>query len=96
MEIQIKEIGEERIPELVAYVMCFRKELFPMIDHRVLPDDLANSETCYVAGDNAVFLVATDQADGIIGTIGMRNYDHRFPHLDYAGQVTNEVWRCYL
>jgi GNAT superfamily N-acetyltransferase len=96
MEFQIREIEKERIPELVTYVMDFRKVLFPMIDHSVIPDDLANFEACYVADDNAVFLVATDLSDAIIGTIGMRRYDHRFPHLDYTGQVVNEVLKLYV
>lgn len=96
MDIQIREIEKERIPELIRYVMGFRKELFPMIDHNVLPDDLANFEVCYVADDNAVFLVATDPSDTIIGTIGMRRYDHRFTHLDYTGQVVNEVLKLYV
>ncbi|WP_266205087.1 GNAT family N-acetyltransferase [Pontibacter kalidii] len=80
----------------MAYVVDFRKELFPMVDHRAIPEDLANFESCYVADDNAVFLVATDASDTIIGTIGMRRYDHRFAHLNYTGQVVNEVLKLYV
>jgi len=96
MEIQIKEIEKERIPELVTYVMCFRKALFPMIDNSVLPDDLANFEACYVEDDNAVFLVATDEKGKMVGMIGMRTYDHRFSHLSYEGQVATEVQKLYV
>ncbi|SFG08445.1 GNAT family N-acetyltransferase [Pontibacter chinhatensis] len=96
MAIQIREIEKDRIAELVTYVRNFRKELFPMIDHSVVPEDLANFEACYMADDNAVFLVATDASGSIIGTIGMRRYDHRFAHLDYTGQVINEVLKLYV
>ncbi|GGK69529.1 GNAT family N-acetyltransferase [Rufibacter glacialis] len=96
MEIEIKEIEQGRIPELVTYVREFRKGLFPMIDHSVIPEDLANFEACYVQDEKAVFLVASEADGTIIGTIGMRRYDHRFPHLDYSGQVANEVLKLFV
>ncbi|SIR34994.1 GNAT family N-acetyltransferase [Pontibacter lucknowensis] len=94
--IQIKPIAKELIPELVAYVMDFRKELFPMIDHGKLPHDLAHFEASYIEDKYAVFLVATDLSDTIVGTIGMRTYDHRFTHLNYERQLTTEVQKLYV
>ncbi|WP_299987539.1 GNAT family N-acetyltransferase [uncultured Pontibacter sp.] len=94
--IQIKPIVRERIPELVRYVMGFRKELFPMIDHSKLPRDLAHFEAAYVEDENAAFLIATDLSDTIVGTIGMRTYDHRFKHLNYEGRLTTEVQKLYV
>ena len=94
--IQIKAIEKERVPELVRYVMAFRKVLFPMIDHSVLPRDLAQFEAAYIQDDHAAFLVATDLSDAIVGTIGMRTYDHRFSHLHYEGQLTTEVQKLFV
>ncbi|TXK29660.1 GNAT family N-acetyltransferase [Pontibacter qinzhouensis] len=94
--IQIKKISKERIPELVSYVMGFRKELFPMIDHSTPPRDLACFEALYMQDVHAAFLIATNESDQIVGTIGMRTYDHRFHHLNYKGQVTTEVQKLYV
>lgn len=94
--IQIKAIEKERIPELVRYVMDFRKELFPMIDHSQLPPDLACFEQAYIEDRYAAFLIATDLSGAIVGTIGMRTYDDRFKHLNYEGQLTTEVQKLYV
>ncbi len=94
--IQIKAVEKKRIPELVRYVMEFRKELFPMIDHSTLPHDLSHFEASYVEDENAVFLIATDKSDQIVGTVGMRTFDHRFAHLNYKGQLTTEVQKLYV
>ncbi|PKV63516.1 GNAT family N-acetyltransferase [Pontibacter ramchanderi] len=94
--IQIKAVEKERIPELVRYVMDFRKELFPMIDHSQLPPDLARFEAAYIEDRYAAFLIATDLSGAIVGTIGMRPYDHRFKHLNYKGQLTAEVQKLYV
>lgn len=96
MSYQIATVPFSRVQEVVAYVMRTRRDLYPMIKDINLPLDLQEFEMCYLENPIADFLIATDSQDRIIGTIGMRPYDHRFAHLNYTGAKTVEVVKLYV
>ena len=39
-EIKIKKVDEKTMEGVLAYVKAFRKDLFPMLDHTKVPNDL--------------------------------------------------------
>lgn len=96
MTYQIATVPFSRIQEVVSYVMKIRRELFPMIKDTNLPTDLQDFDMCYLKDPIADFLIATDSHDRIVGTIGIRPYDHRFAHLDYTSTKTVEVVKLYV
>lgn len=96
MQIHIGTVPKNRVREVVEYIMNFRKDLFPMIDHTKLPPDLAEFEVCYLEDCQSEFLIATDPGGRIVGTIGMRGYDDRFASLSYNLAATNEVLKLYV
>lgn len=96
MPYQITPVPFSRVQEVVSYVSKNRRELFPMIQDTNLPPDLQDFELCYLENPIAEFLMATDMQDKIVGTIGMRSYDHRFAHLDYTGAKTVEIVKLYV
>lgn len=96
MKYKITTVPFSRTKETISYVLRTRRELFPMITDGSIPEDLWHFEMCYLENHTADFLIATDYQDRIVGTIGMRPYDHRFDHLHYKGINTVEVVKLYV
>jgi GNAT superfamily N-acetyltransferase len=90
----IRAVTTADIPEVLAFVLEARAELFPKLDATGMPADLAHFEAIYVQGDGQ-FLVACDQGQ-IVAAIGYLPYDGRFPQLNYQGQKTVEVVRLFV
>ncbi|MBS7844912.1 GNAT family N-acetyltransferase [Pseudomonas fluorescens] len=90
----IRAVTTADIPEVLAFVLEARAELFPKLDATGMPADLAHFESIYVQGDGQ-FLVACDQGQ-IVAAIGYLPYDGRFPQLNYQGEKTVEVVRLFV
>ena len=90
----IRAVTTADIPEVLAFVLEARAELFPKLDATGMPADLAHFEAIYVQGDGQ-FLVACDQGQ-IVAASGYLPYDGRFPQLNYQGEKTVEVVRLFV
>lgn len=90
----IQPVAAADIPEVLAFVLQARAELFPKLSASGLPADLAQFEATYLHGGGR-FLIARDGAD-IIAAIGYLPYDGRFPQLNYQGRKTVEVVRLFV
>jgi GNAT superfamily N-acetyltransferase len=82
------------IPDVLAFLLQARAELFPKLSATGMPADLAQFAATYLEGDGR-FLIA--RAEGqIVAAIGYLPYDGRFPQLDYRGLKTVEVVRLFV
>lgn len=81
----------------VEFIMNIRREVFPMIDHDVLPTDLQNFEQHYMQPDSAMFLAIAEEA-GVIGSIGVVRYDNRIADIRglHDSATTAEIVKCYV
>lgn len=95
-KIQVTKVTLADAQEILQYVIEFRKGLFPMLDPGKVPGDLANFNEVYINNPKGVFLQARDEQGNLIGVIGMMEYDHRFPYLDYSQYTTVEVARLFV
>lgn len=94
VQFEIKPVVRSEIPEVLAFVLQARAELFAKLSAAGVPDDLANFNEVYLEGEGQ-FLIARDQGR-IIAAIGYLPYDHRFEHLDYRGLRVVEVVRLFV
>ena len=90
----IQAVTAADIPEVLAFVLAARAELFPTLSATGMPADLAHFEAIYLHGDGR-FLVARDEGQ-IVAAIGYLPYDGRFPQLNYQGLKTVEVVRLFV
>ena len=90
----IQAVTAADIPEVLAFVLAARAELFPTLSATGMPADLAHFEAIYLHGDGR-FLVARDEGQ-IVAAIGYLPYDGRFPQLNYQGRKTVEVVRLFV
>lgn len=95
-DINISQVEESQVEQLQQYVMGFRRDLFPMLDNRVWPRDIAHFKEVYIDHHHGVFLQARRSDGQLIGVVGMLPYDHRFPYLDYSKCNTVEVARLFV
>ncbi|QNL50880.1 GNAT family N-acetyltransferase [Olivibacter sp. SDN3] len=95
-DIKILPVGDRDREEVVAYVLETRKELFPMLNHEVMPKDLQTFSSTYVDTSIGTFLQARTSQGNLIGTIGMMAYDHRFPYWSFTGNKIVEVARLFV
>lgn len=82
------------IPEVVAFVLQARAELFPKLSAAGVPADLQHFEAIYLDGDGQ-FLIARVEGR-IVAAIGYLPYDGRFAQLDYQGMNVVEVVRLFV
>ena len=92
--INIQTVTVADIPEVLAFVLAARAELFPKLSDTSMPADLAQFEATYLHGDGH-FLIAR-QDHQIIAAIGYLPYDDRVPQLNYQGRKTVEVVRLFV
>ena len=90
----IQAVTAADIPEVLAFVLAARAELFPTLSATGMPADLAQFEAIYLHGDGR-FLVARDEGQNV-AAIGYLPYDGRFPQLNYQGLKTVEVVRLFV
>ncbi|WP_432775813.1 GNAT family N-acetyltransferase [Brevibacillus gelatini] len=93
----IVKASDSDIVASVAFMMKIRREVFPMIDHDVLPADLGNFSQSYMQPGSAL-LIATVEEAGIIGSIGVVPYDDRIAEIKgrYDVSTTAEIVKCYV
>lgn len=92
----ISIVENDQVDEVRAYVIAFRRKLFPMLNPDILPTDLEEFEAFYLNPPTGTFLQARDENNQLIGVIGMTPYDYRFPHLDLDREPTVEVARLFV
>lgn len=90
-KLQIKDLEE-----IYSFVLQCRSSLFPMLDSKPLPVDLERFKEFYLDDPKGSFLIARTKEGILIGTIGMREYDHRFEVLKYDVQKIVEVTRLFV
>ena len=90
----IRAVAAADVPELLAFVLQARAELFPKLSAAGMPDDLARFEAVYLEGDGQ-FLVACAEGQ-IVAAVGYLPYDGRFPQLNYHGRKVVEVVRLFV
>lgn len=95
-DIRISTVGVQDQEEVVAYVLATRKQLFPMLNHRVVPKDLQTFSSTYIDVPIGTFLQARTQKGALIETIGMLAYNHRFPHLSFSENKIVEVVKLFV
>lgn len=94
--IQILSVPEKNLSEVQTYVLEVRKQLFPTLNHDIIPKDIAAFRRTYMESATGAFLQARNMRDELIGVIGMMPYDHRFPQLDYPASNVVEVARLFV
>jgi GNAT superfamily N-acetyltransferase len=82
------------IPEVLAFTLQARTELFPKLSAAGMPADLEHFEAVYLHGDGR-FLVARFEGQ-VVAAVGYRPYDGRFPQLKYQGVKVVEVVRLFV
>lgn len=90
----LHEARAEDIEEIVEFVNCARKDMFPKLAHSPMPDDLLDFAGVYLHGGGH-FLTAR-AGDALIAVIGYVPYDHRFAQLDYRALEVVEVVRLFV
>lgn len=93
---RIENLQLQDLNEVIAYVLQCRELLFPMLVASPLPADLVQFKQFYIEEKQGAFLVARTSEGELMGTIGMRAYDHRFKTLDYGQQKVVEVTRLFV
>lgn len=94
--ITITPVSAAQIDEVVAFVREARRHLFPMLDHTIIPHDLATFEQTFINHADGLFLHARDRAGKLVGTIGMLTYDGRFEQFDFHNQRSTEVVKLFV
>ena len=90
----IRPVAMGDVPEVLAFVLQARAELFPKFHDASMPADLACFASIYLQGEGR-FLIARNGGE-IVAAIGYLPYDGRFPQLDYLGRKTVEVVRLFV
>ncbi len=72
---------ETDVARLFSFVCDFRRDLYPMLDHSQLPEDLREFKKHYLDSRYCGGYLAEDGAGDLIGFIAMRRYDGRFKAL---------------
>ncbi|MDO4225263.1 MAG: GNAT family N-acetyltransferase, partial [Bergeyella zoohelcum] len=95
--ITITKVESTDNQRLVEFVLESRRLLFPMLNHSILPKDLANFNDFYIksTADNA-FFQAKNSDNQIVGAICMMGYDDRFPQFQFQENRVVEVARLFV
>jgi len=95
---KINKLQEGDYSLVIDFVMKMRKELFPMLDHEKLPQDLLHFENYYIQPNHAAFFTVVAEDGNIIGSIGVIPYDGRFHQLNETYPLTKaaEIVKCYI
>lgn len=97
--VSIEKINEQDINAIVAYVVAFRKRLYPEIDHNTLPKELANFKQTYIINPlGAWFSVFLEGTHELVGTISCHEYNYRYNDLFCLDKniKTSEVGKLYI
>lgn len=77
----IRRAVEKDAERLVSFMKNFRRELYPMLDPNIIPQDLIQFDASYIHPPLSAVYMAENEDKELLGTIAMRAYDHRFDHL---------------
>ncbi|UFJ41831.1 GNAT family N-acetyltransferase [Brevibacillus humidisoli] len=93
----IEPVGNESVTELLGFVMTVRKEVFPMLNHEQLPEDLLHIQRHYLEPKDAAFFLARMEGQ-IVGSIAVHRYDDRIAEVGgrYDLRATAEIVKCYV
>lgn len=97
--VLIEKINEQDINTVVAYVVAFRKKLYPKVDHNNLPKELVNFKQTYIINPLGIwFSVFLEDTHELVGTISCHEYDYRYNNLFYLDRSTktSEVGKLYI
>ena len=94
--IVLEKLQSKDMEETYSFVLQCRSSLFPMLDSKPLPIDLERFKEFYIDDPKGSFLIARTEEGTLIGTIGMRVYDHRFEVLKYGEQKIVEITRLFV
>lgn len=90
----LRTVTAADLPQVLAFVLQARAELFPTLSATDLPDDLARFEAVYIKGEGRFLLACVE--DQIVAAVGYLPYDGRFPQLNYQGRKVVEVVRLFV
>lgn len=95
---KVMAIQEHQVDAAVRFAMKVRREVFPMLNHETLPQDLLHFHEHYMHSDQSKFLVAVTENNEIIGSIGIVPYDGRIEVIKgrYPEGTAAEVVKCYV
>jgi GNAT superfamily N-acetyltransferase len=79
--INIRRATEKDADGLVAFMINFRRELYPMLDPNILPQDIVQFKASYIQAPQSAVYIAENENKELIGCIAMRAYDHRFDSM---------------
>ncbi|MGO4527809.1 GNAT family N-acetyltransferase [Paenibacillus sp. 2TAF8] len=98
MKPEVRPVQSHEIQEAIHFAMGVRSEVFPMMDHSVLPKDFEQFSEHYMNRKDTVFVIARLGEAGIIGSIGIIPYDGRIQVIDgrYPEHTAAEIVKCYV
>ncbi|MFU8926089.1 GNAT family N-acetyltransferase [Acinetobacter puyangensis] len=85
----------EEFPEIINCVMASRQQLFPMLDHRQLPEDLLYFDDTFISTKSGCFIRIRSQK-ALVAVAGFKAYDFRFQHLNIQPNATVELVKLYV
>lgn len=96
--VQIERVGLTLLPQLLAFVMKMRKDVFPMLPSEPLPADLEHFHTVYLEPRDAAFFAAVTPEREVVGSIAALRYDNRIKQVQgmYEHWKTAEIVKCYV
>ncbi|OUY07660.1 hypothetical protein CAP51_07920 [Acinetobacter populi] len=81
--------------QIVDFIMRSRKQLFPMLDHQQLPDDLAHFQQTFI-DDDLGCLIKLENGSQLIGVVGFKRYDHRFSNFNLSSTPVVEIVKLFI
>ncbi|WP_145413257.1 GNAT family N-acetyltransferase [Paenibacillus xylanexedens] len=98
MKPEVRPVQSHEIQETIDFAMRVRSEVFPMMDHSVLPKDFEQFNEHYMNRNDTVFVIARAGEAGIIGSIGIVPYDGRIQVIEgrYSKRTAAEIVKCYV
>lgn len=94
--IVIRRAQSNEIEVVGDYILNVRRELYPMLDNDSKSGDLPRLKEIYIDDPRAFILIALNDLEEIVATIGLKPFDNRFDNLDYSGANTAEVVKLFV
>lgn len=92
---QLSTVHHHEFDKVIEFVMSSRKQLFPMLDHRQLPDDLAHFQQTFIDDDLGCF-IKLEYRSQLIGVVGFKRYDHRFKNFNLTAEPAVEIVKLFI
>lgn len=82
--------------QIIDWLMENRSQKFPMLPPLDRDDMSQDFKQQFIDSEKGTFLIAQDQQQNLIGTIGMKAYDHRFKKVNYHAGAAVEVVKLFV